>query len=89
MSDILDDADIANDELIVPESDDVGMTSDESPVDSADSEVEEKKKPAFTVFDAMLLISLICIVLATLMLVLEINKFGPFPGSFPWRIDEV
>ena len=87
MSDILDDAELENDDLIVPESDDVGMTSDESPVDSSDS--DEKKKPAFTVFDAMLLISLVCITLATLMLVFEINKFGPFPGSFPWRIDEV
>ncbi len=52
MSDILDDAELENDDLIVPESDDVGMTSDESPVDSSDS--DEKKKPAFTVFVAML-----------------------------------
>lgn len=83
MSDpILDDAELEND-LMEPESDSIGQTSEES------SENGEDTKRQFSVYDAMLLVSLICVSLATLLLVLELRRFGNFPFSFPWRTTEV
>jgi hypothetical protein len=83
MSDpILDDADLEND-LMEPESDSIGQTSEEA------SENGEDQKREFSVYDAMLLVSLICAALATLLLVLELRRFGNFPFSFPWRTTEV
>ena len=65
--------------------DEIGLTSEESE-DSSD----KKKRSLFdmSVFDAMLLLSLVFITLATLILFLELNTFGKFPGSFPWRTSE-
>jgi len=64
--------------------DQVGLTSDET------SEDEKKSLLAsMTIFDAMLIISLICITLATLLLFFELREFGTFPGGFPWRTSEV
>lgn len=83
MSDpILDDAELEND-LMEPESDSIGQTSEET------SEDGEDKKREFSVYDAMLLVSLICVTLATLLLVFELRRFGNFPFSFPWRTTEV
>lgn len=83
MSDpILDDAELEND-VMEPESDEIGQTSEEA------SESGEDKKREFSVYDAMLLVSLICVSLATLLLVLELRRFGNFPFSFPWRTTEV
>jgi hypothetical protein len=79
---ILDDAELEND-LMEPESDSIGQTSEEA------SENGEDKKREFSVYDAMLLVSLICVALATLLLVLELRRFGNFPFSFPWRTTEV
>ena len=69
----------------------VGKTSEETdPGSAADDSSEEKKSllSSFTLFDSMLLVGLICVSLATLVLFLELNEFGKFPGSFPWRTNE-
>ena len=64
--------------------DQVGLTSDES------GENEKKSLLAsMTIFDAMLIVSLICIALATVILFFELRGFGTFPGGFPWRTSEV
>lgn len=84
MSDpFLDDPELEND-LLEPDSDAVGQTSDET-----SDTGEDKKKREFSVYDAMLLVSLICVALATLLLLLELRSFGNFPFSFPWRTTEV
>lgn len=98
MSDSLFDDELQDEGFDVDEveSDEIGMTSDESPKedagdDSADEgDVEEtsKKKAKFSVFDAMLLVALICVTAATVILVFELRKFGNFPFSFPWRTSE-
>ncbi|MDG1873351.1 MAG: hypothetical protein P8J27_05545 [Mariniblastus sp.] len=94
-SDMFDDsADLAGSvgEEVVEE---IGQTSEESLVNpddsgSADDSSKEKKSllSGFSLFDSMLLTALICISLATLFLFLELNEFGKFPGSFPWRTTE-
>ena len=38
------------------------------------------------VYDLMALISAICLIVATILLVIEIRNWGQFPG-FPWRVD--
>ncbi|MFK7767675.1 MAG: hypothetical protein AB8B55_10680 [Mariniblastus sp.] len=65
-------------------SDAVGLTSDEL------NESNEKKSllESFTVFDAMLLMALLFVTLATLFLFFELRTFGNFPFEFPWRTDE-
>ncbi len=84
MSDpILDDSEQDGD-FLEPESDLVGQTSEEASQSS-----DDKKKREFSIYDAMLLISLICVALATLLLVIELRRFGNFPFSFPWRTTEV
>ena len=83
MSDpILEDAELESD-VMEPESESVGQTSEEV------SEHGEDKKREFSIYDAMLLVALICIALATLLLILELRRFGNFPFSFPWRTTEV
>ena len=69
---------------------DVGKTTADEPVGSAEISDDEKKGilASFNIFDAMLLLSLIFVSLATLFLFLELNTFGDFPGSFPWRTTE-
>ena len=83
MSDpILEDAELEND-VMEPESDLVGQTSEEASDESSDN------KRDFSIYDAMLLVALICIGMATLLLIFELRRFGNFPFSFPWRTDEV
>ena len=73
--------------------DEVGMTSEEAPADeldeSTDADAAKKKGLSLNLYDAMLLISLVCITLATLFLVFELRTFGDFPGGFPWRTSEL
>jgi len=81
---------------VVEAADEIGLSSQqasETPTDndSVDDSGPGKKKSflkSFTIFDGLLLISLICVSLATLFLFLELNKFGSFPGGFPWRTTE-
>ncbi len=62
--------------------DDVGQTSAES---SEESTKETKSLlGSFNIYNAMLLVSLICISLAIVQLVVESQKFGPL-FSFFWR----
>lgn len=66
------------------ESDEVGLTSEET-----DQDGEEKKSilSKLTVFDAMLLIALLCVSAATVLMIMELRTFGDFPREFPWRTD--
>ncbi|MDE0936664.1 MAG: hypothetical protein OSA89_12165 [Mariniblastus sp.] len=65
-------------------SDEIGLTSEET-----DQDGEEKKSllSKLTVFDAMLLVALLCATTATLLMLLELRGFGEFPSEFPWRTD--
>lgn len=75
--------------------DQVGQTSEEltestEADDPARARRRARTKDAvrkFTLFDAMLLISLLCISLATFLMFIELTKFGQFPG-FVWRTEE-
>lgn len=66
------------------ESEEVGLTSEE-----IDQDGEEKKSflSTLTVFDAMLLVALLCVSAATVLMFLELNTFGSFPSDFPWKTD--
>lgn len=92
MSDILEADDAFSDDNVDEfANDQIGMTSKEASdsVDAGSDVTVKKKKPKFTVFDAMLLASLLCVTLATLVLFLELNKFGSIlDGDFPWRVSE-
>ena len=81
MSEVIQNADAPIDET-VDAADEVGLTSDES------SESKKSILADLTIFDAMLLISLVCATLATLILFFELRDFGNFPFSFPWRTTE-
>lgn len=87
MSEINPTADELIDEKVDLENgdDQVGMTSEE------DSDENEKKSllASMTIYDAMLIVSLVCIALATIILFFELRNFGTFPGGFPWRTSEV
>ena len=64
------------------ESEEVGLTSEET-----DQDGEEKKSflSTLTVFDAMLLVALLCVSAATVLMFLELNTFGSFPSDFLGR----
>ncbi len=64
--------------------DSAGQTSEESTSDD-----KKKKGFGFTIFDAMLLVSLICVSVATAIMFFELRTFGNFPSTFPWRTSEV
>lgn len=71
----------------VDQSGEVGLTSEESA--SEDGEKKKSRFGNFTVFDTMLLMSLICVTLATLNMFLELNSFGNIlGGEFPWRVSD-
>lgn len=82
MSDMIQ-GDELNDEVGVTSAGEIGMTSDEAAA-------EEKKSwlSQFSIYDAMLLLALIFVTLATLRLFFELRTFGNFPFSFPWRTGE-
>lgn len=80
MSDVIHSDELIDESVEAAESE-VATTSEES----EGSEKKTSLLKSMTVFDAMLLLSLIFITLATLKLFLELNTFGSFPGSFPWR----
>jgi hypothetical protein len=66
--------------------DEVGLTSDET---SGESGEKKSLLSSMTIYDAMLLVALVCVTLATLNLFFELRLFGDFPGEFPWRTEEV
>lgn len=86
MSDIIESAEEVLDEPVVAEGDAVGSTSQEVGQSSGENGDGTKSLlKSMTPFDAMLLISLICVAMATLLLLFELRTFGDFPGGFPWR----
>ncbi len=60
-----------------------GSAADDAPADQRKSWLK-----SFSVFDGLLLFSLICVSLATLFLFLELSKFGSLLEGFPWRTNE-
>lgn len=71
---------IENEEFL---DDEIGQTSDE-----AESTEDVTSKYAMNIYEVMLLISLVCVFLATILLLFELRMFGDFPNSFPWRTSE-
>lgn len=71
---------------------DVGQTSQEIDGGQKSGDDATQAKPwwkKFNVYEAMLLVSLLCIVAAIFLMFVELNKFGKFPSSsYPWRTDE-
>lgn len=68
-----------------PEEDLIGATSQDV---VAEEETSEKKKRGFTLFDGMLIASLLMITIATFMMVSilrEYNGSWPFGGGAPWN----
>ncbi len=64
------------------ESSQVGQTSDDSAAAGADD-----KPSMFNVWNAMLMISIVCILIACFLLVWELRTFSDFPFSYPWNAD--
>jgi hypothetical protein len=90
MSDITEGVEELLDEPVEAEGDAVGSTSDEVEQTSEESsEEKESLLQSMSIYDAMLLVSLICVAVATLLLFFELNTFGDFPGGFPWRTNEL
>lgn len=85
MSDILEDADELIDESVDANDDAVGLTSDEAGQTANQNDERKSLLQSMTIYDAMLLVSLICVALATLLLLVELRTFGDFPFGFPWR----
>ncbi len=100
------DAAMSQEELIAKAQKDADTEDDQISSDSDASEetiaaaTAGKKKGRFnfgsfdtseiTIFDAVLLISLLFISLATIMLFFELRQFGNFPfDGFPWRTDKL
>jgi len=72
--------------------DEVGQTSAES-VDSSEPSTETKKTKdptkSFNVYNAMMLVSLVCVSFAIVWMFMELNQFGNvFGGEFPWRTSD-
>ena len=90
MSDIIEGADELLDESVEAEGSAVGSTSDEvGQTSDENNEEKESLLQTMTIYDAMLLVSLICVAVATLLLLFELRTFGDFPGGFPWRTNEL
>jgi len=45
----------------------------------------KKDKGGINVWDVMMVISLICVVIACYLLVVELRTFSDFPFSYPWK----
>ena len=71
-------------DLETSESEDVGLTSEET---NQDGEERKSFLSKLTVFDAMLLVALLCVSAATVLMFMELNTFGDFPNDFPWKTD--
>ncbi len=76
MSQVIDNQEIRDDS--------VGKTSGEMA-----STEKTKSKYAMTVYEVMLLISLVCVSLAIVLLLMELSTFGGLFSGFPWRTEEV
>jgi hypothetical protein len=70
-------------ENILENEDSLAPTSDEHFNEADDKSI------SFSIYDAMLGISLICVALAIVLLVIELRGFGNFPFVFPWKTSDV
>ena len=43
------------------------------------------RKHDFNIYTVMLIIAFVALLIGTLVLFMELNKYGNFPGSFPWK----
>ncbi len=71
-----------------PDSSQIGQTSGENPA-AADRGPRTETRPGnweFPLFNAMLLISLICVTAATVLLYLALQEYGT--GFYQWRVSE-
>ena len=50
---------------------------------------KEEKSGSFNVWDVMMLISLICVIAACFLLIMELRSFSNFPFSYPWKTTDV
>lgn len=52
-------------------------------------EVERpKQKQMFNIYTVMLLISFIALTLGSILMFVELQRYGNFPGEFPWKTTE-
>ena len=92
--DLFDQAEMLDpvEEVAETASDEIGMTSQEAPDAPVEAGSDSAKKrsllKSFSVFDGLMLISLVCIFLATVLLFLELSRFGSLADGFPWRTTE-
>lgn len=69
------------------------MSNIDTTLENTPSQVEQSagdtdSKPSmFNVWNAMLVISIFCILIACFLLVWELRTFSDFPFSFPWNAD--
>ncbi len=43
------------------------------------------RRHEFNIYTIMLIVAFVALLLGTLILFMELNKYGTFPGSFPWK----
>lgn len=43
------------------------------------------RKHEFNIYTMMLIISFVCLLIGTLLLLFEVQNYGSFPGGFPWK----
>ena len=49
----------------------------------------QREKGSINLWDVMMIISLICIVVACILLFMELRSFSDFPSSYPWKTTDV
>ena len=49
----------------------------------------QREKEDINLWDVMMIISLICIVVACILLFMELRSFSDFPFSYPWKTTDV
>lgn len=49
----------------------------------------QREKGSINLWDVMMIISLICIVVACILLFMELRSFSDFPFSYPWKTTDV
>ena len=49
----------------------------------------QREKGSINLWDVMMIISLICIVVACILLFMELRSFSNFPFSYPWKTTDV
>ena len=75
-------------EQVIEQPDDleeIGQTSTESESESSSS----SWKDGFNIYNAMLIVSAACILLATILMFMQLRNYGSIlSGEFPWRTSD-